>query len=80
MAFCRTVGQAIFHTAGTIGPSTIDRSKLGRFRPGAGVRIEVEGVVAVPAATGVAAGRSVATIAEDHNSLPRLARRVTASP
>ena len=31
MAFCSTVGQAIFQTAGAIGPSTIERSKSGAF-------------------------------------------------
>src|SRR6476620_8685814 len=30
IAFCRTVGQASFQTAGMIGPSTIERSKLLR--------------------------------------------------
>ena len=36
MAFCSTVGQAIFHTAGTIGPSTMDRSNERAPAPPAG--------------------------------------------
>src|SRR6185295_18205031 len=38
IAFCSTVGQAIFQTAGASGPSTIDRSKRrsGRAAAAAG--------------------------------------------
>lgn len=68
IAFCRTVGQAIFQTAGTIGPSTIDRSKLGRFLAGAAA-IVAAGVTRAEVAAGAAARRSEGTIARDHNSL-----------
>ena len=36
IAFCRTVGQAIFQTAAPIGPSTIDRSSFLRCFGAAG--------------------------------------------
>src|SRR4051794_40389429 len=45
--FCRTVGQASFQTAATIGPSTIDRSNAARRRAPEGT------AVLAPGATGV---------------------------
>src|SRR6476620_4916255 len=71
IAFCRTVGQAIFHTADAIGPSTIDRSKAWRFLPDTdasggpcsiGARAATESVGAA-----AAAGISVDTREANHN-------------
>jgi hypothetical protein len=57
MAFCSTVGQAIFQTALPIGPSTIDRSSF--FLPG----LEGGSGVATPGV--MSAGDPVAASATD---------------
>ena len=62
MAFCRTLGHAIFHTAGTIGPSTMERSNARPpFDAGtatAGKRAAGDAVAASAAEAGLTMGRS----------------------
>jgi hypothetical protein len=60
-------------TAGTIGPSTIDRSKLWRFLPepeGSVPRVTPDGeaVAGPPPEARAARGTSEATIGRDHSS------------
>src|SRR3954471_13806330 len=80
IAFCSTVGQASFHTACAIGPSTIERSK--RRAAGAatgepaGATPDVNGVEEASAADGAVADRLVDNSRHDSTGL----RPVPAGP